>query len=171
MSEECCQQEIDFLKARLEQLNSDTKKLKQEYQNSLVENLQKDCVIRKLKQKIKDKQSSLDSKYEKFKGTLTDTCLDDLKSIGNSHREDTRFISTALNNLYRENVDILKKKSLGGRSKDKEKTAISPEKIKTLEDIFAERISYIPTAEVDDLRKINVHKLIRNALDSASRKK
>lgn len=51
MSEECCQEGIEFLKNRLDQLNTDTIKLKQEYQNLLVENLQKDCIIRILKKK------------------------------------------------------------------------------------------------------------------------
>lgn len=174
MSEECCLQEIEFLKKRLDQLNTDTKKLKQEYQNLLVENLQKDCIIRKLKQRTIGKPYSTalkQIKYDKFKETLSDTCLDNLKLIGNSQREDSRFISVALNDLYRENIDILKKKTLGSRSKDSEKTVISPEKIRTIENLFAERISYIPKAEVNSLRENNAHKLIRNALDGANRRK
>lgn len=86
-------------------------------------------------------------------------------------QEDSRFISIALIEMYRENIAILKKKTLGSRSKDSEKTAISPEKIRTIENWFAERISYIPKAEVNNLRESNVHKLIRNTLDGAKRRK
>lgn len=175
MSQECCQQEISFLKERLEKLDSDTKQLKREYQNSLVENLQKDCIIRKLKQKLKDKQSLEPTvkpcEYVKFKGILSDTCLENLKLIGNLQRDDSRFISTALNDLYRENVDVLKKKTLGGRSKDKDKTVLTPEKVNTLEKLFAERMAFISTAEVDNSRKNSVHKLIRNSIDNANRRK
>lgn len=164
---ECCQQEIDLLKQNLEQLTLESKKLKESYQNLLVENLQKDINIRRLKKELSS------SKYSGFKDIFSDSCLDSLRSIGDSQREDCTFIGLALRDLYRENIDDLKLKTLSGRSKDSEKikTEISPKKIETLERLFCERISNLPSAEVDDIRKKNLRKHIRNAIDSVNRKK
>lgn len=63
----------------------------------------------------------------------------------------------------------MKKKTLSGRSKNGEKQTITPEKKDILESLFAERIKFLPVEEVDETRKRNLSKLIRNALEKAGR--
>lgn len=159
MSSECCQSETIALKQKLEKLESETRKLKQEYQQLLIENLQKDVTIKNLKEKLEQ------HKYGDFKGIFSDTCLDGLRTYGNSQIEDSRFIGSAMRDLYRDDVDALKKKTLSGRSKNAQKSAISPKKMKILKQLFDKRMSLV--GEVDDLRKNNLSKLIRNAIDNA----
>lgn len=162
---ECCKNEIELLKENFEKKKCEARELKETYQNLLVENLQKDVIIRQLKEKLCSK------KFTSFKGILTDSCLDKLKSIGHSQQEDSKFVDEALNDLYQNNVTALKKKTLTGRSKNGEKSLVSPEKINILSRLFDERISYIPSGEVNDLRAKNLSKLIRNSIDKAKRKK
>lgn len=157
-TESCCSDEIDSLKDILEKENSESKALKRQYSQLLIQNLQKDVIIRKLKKKIEE------NKYGSFKGILSDTCLNELKSFGNSQREDSSFIRCALKDLYSQNIDSLKQKTLGGRSKTDTKTKISPVKMSTLNRLFQQRISYMQPEELDDFRKKSLHTLIRNAI-------
>lgn len=64
MAECCCSDEIDLLNENLEKDTSETKALKQEYNKLLIENLQKDVIIRNLKKKVRE------IKYASFKGTI-----------------------------------------------------------------------------------------------------
>lgn len=157
MAECSCSDEINSLKEALEEQNSECKALKQQYNQLLIKNLQKDVIIRNLKERI------VQYKYKDFKGILTDNCLDELESFGDSQREDSPFIRCALKDLYRENIDGLKHKTISGRSKDETKTQISPDKMSTLSRLFDERMSYMPE-ESNDIRKKSLHTLIRNAI-------
>lgn len=161
MAENCCSGEINSLKKNLEEENIKSKELKQQYHQLLIENLQKDVTIRNLKKKFES------FKYGNFKGILSDSCLDELKLFGDSQREDSSFIRCAIKDLYRENIDSLKQKTLSGRSKDDRKTKISPEKMSTLDRLFEQRISYMTKPEeIDDIRKKSLNKLIRRAIDN-----
>lgn len=95
MAEECCSDEINLLKEILEKENSENKALKQKYNQLLIQNLQKDVIIRNLKKKVEE------YKYGSFKGVLSDVCLDELKSYSNSQTDDSPFIRCALKDLYR----------------------------------------------------------------------
>lgn len=161
---DCCREEIKSLREDFLKLSVESKELKQNLQQLLAKNYEKDVVIRKLKEKIQSK------KFISFNGVLTTNCLDQLKCMSNIEREDSKFIGAALNDLYNENIDILKKKTLGGRSKDVVKSIISPIKMDILKSLFAERLSFIPPKEVDDIRRNNLKKLIRNAIDAANKK-
>lgn len=102
MSSLCCQGEVDLLSENLKYLVTKEKQLKKKYQQLLIENLQKDVIIRELKSKIDSR------KFFSFIGKLSLNCLNDLQRIGNSQKEDSTFIRCAINDLYQKNQ--LKKK-------------------------------------------------------------
>lgn len=78
MSDCRCQEKVNLLTEHIEKLNNETKQLKAEYNQLLIENLQKDVIIRNLKKKLER------NKYGDFKGVFSKLCLDKLQSIGNS---------------------------------------------------------------------------------------
>lgn len=158
----CCAENIEELKKKLEEKRQISRDLKETYQNLLVVNLQKDLIIRQLKEKIQT------NKFTEFKSLLSIEGIQKLNTIGNSQSDDSTFIRVALLDLYREEPTVLKKKTLTGNSRDGDKTIISPEKIKILEKLFNERFLYIQATEE---RKNNLRKLIRNTIDAESRKK
>lgn len=155
----CCTNEIDSLKKELNDLTQEVKQLKQEYQQLLVENLQKDLIIIQTKSKLEE------NKYSSFLDHISESCVDELNLVGNSQRDDSNFVSLALNGLYKNNTDIIKQKSLSGR---KAATIISPEKKVILEQLFTERMNSLSCS--DQSRINNLPKLIRNAIDNAKRK-
>lgn len=156
----CCDDNIETLKKKLKSKQEEARELKESYQNLLVENLQKDLIIKKLKKQIQSK------KYSNFEGVLTVECIDHLNLLDNSQPNDSTFIRIALLNLYRNDPEILKKKTISGRGG---KSAITPEKIEILNRLFGERLSHI--SEPTGTREYNINKLIRNAISAESRKK
>lgn len=161
MNDYCCKDEIDSREQHLDQLNSEYKKLKEKYQKLLIENVQKDVVLRELKQKIEK------YKYSTFEGIFDHSCLEKLRNFGDAKNDDSKFIECAMKNLYHGDMQALQQKTLSGRSrKQVAKTAISPEKKKILQSLYCERMSYLTA---DDLRKKNLNSLIRNTIDSATK--
>lgn len=67
-----------------------------------------------------------------------------LRGITFEKSSDATFIRKCLVSLYERNLSTLKSKSVTGRSKDRSKEPISPEKMMVLENIFNERIEAIP---------------------------
>lgn len=127
----------------------------------LIENQKKDLIIRQIKTKIEEKN------FLRFEKKLSKECFAKLNSIGNSQKEDSTFIAIALNGLYDDNTEIIKQKNLSGRSRNGVKSQITPEKKNILEQLFAERLSFM---NEDVSRQIALPKLIRNAIDNARRK-
>lgn len=161
MAHTCCEKEREILKEELKNLDQQVKQLKKEYHILLVENLQKDVIIREKKKQTEQKKyinSGLPVEY-----------LEILNSFGNSEREDSAFIAAALNGVYKGESETIKHKSLSGRSKLGETTAITPTKKLTLENLFAERLSYIPVK--DTKRQKNLNRLICDAIHNAKRRK
>lgn len=156
----CCGDNIEALKKKLEEKLKEARELKESYQNLLVENLQKDLIIKKLKEKIQSK------KYSNFEGIFTVECIEHLNLLDNSQPNDSTFIHVALLNLYRNDPNILKQKTISGRG---DKAAITPKKIEILERLFSERLSHV--SEPTETRKYNINKLIRNAISTEIRKK
>lgn len=159
-----CVDEIEALTKELEEYTLQANRLKQKYKNSLIENLQKDIQIRVLEQKVKS------NKKLKFV-ELSAATKDKIELIGNSTREDSTFVNCVLFDLYNDDIETIKQKSLSGRSKDNVNvnSEISPTKKNTLEKLFKERLSYLPPQEVDEERKKKLNKLIRNAIDNAKK--
>lgn len=164
MSEEdCCMQTIEDLKTEINSLVLESDELKQTYKKLLITNLERDVKIRNLRKELETK------KFIKFKGKLSESCLNHIKIIGNSIPEDSTFICCVINDLF--DVTTLKNLTLSGRCKSGEKVEICDEKKIILEEIFAHRLKFVPRQEVNEFRRNNLNKLIRNAIDSASRKK
>lgn len=127
----------------------------------LIENLQKDIIIKQIKKKIEE------NKFLSFEKHLSKEYLERLNLIGGSQREDSTFVAVAINALYSENTEVIKKKGLS-RSKTKGNSEITPEKRKILEELFAKRMSYLVNVDIN--RQNNLPKLIRNAIDNAKKK-
>lgn len=159
MARHCCGKDIQ---TELNSLTEKLKVLKQEYQKLLIENLQKDLLIRQIKARV-NKNS-----FIKFEEQLSKTCIDKLDAIGESQREDSQFVAEVLFELYNGNIETIKNLSLSGRSKSGCKIEISPEKKEILATVFAARLSKISTNS--ESRKNSLSKLIRNAIDNVNRK-
>lgn len=95
--------------------------------------------------------------------------MSNLETIGNSVSEDSSFVCCIINDLY--DISKLKNLTLSGRSKTGDKVEIDQEKKDILEAIFAQRLAYVRRQEVNECRRNNLNKLIRNAIDSANKKK
>lgn len=164
MSEDsCCKQEIEYLQAKINSLTLESDELKQKYKQLLIVNLEKDVKIRNLKKEL------LTAKFSKFKEKISESCFSSLQIIGNSVPEDSTFICCVINDLY--DITTLKNLTLSGRSKTGGKVEISHEKRDILEEIFSQRLDYMPRQEVNEFRRNNLNKLIRNAIDNANKKK
>lgn len=159
MGENCC--EVVELQLELNNLTEKLKLLKQDYHQLLIENLQKDLILRRLKSKLNKE------KFASFIENLTKSCIDKLNCVGEGQREDSRFIALVLYDLYNEDLESIKKLSLSSRSRKDGKTEISAENRSILENIFAERLHHIP--QVAKSRKFTLSKLLRNAIEKAKR--
>lgn len=160
MTDKCCYN--SELKEELKHLTEKLKVHRQNYQKLLIENLQKDLIIRQLKSGAKK------NKFSSFENLLSKKCIDKLSIISNSQNQDSHFVAVVLSALYDENIETIKKICLSGQSKNSEAIKISSEKKNILENIFAERLKH--ATNVNETRKNNLNKLIRNAIDTAKRK-
>lgn len=160
MSEKSCCEEVNDLKEKINNLLLKSEKLKTEYKKLLIVNLEKDVKIRNLKKELEK------NKFLEFKVKLSEDCLSELEIIGNSVVEDSTFVSCIIADLY--DLSTLKNLTLSGRG---ETVEISTEKREVLEAVFSRRLAYVPREEVNDFRRNNLSKLIRNAIDNAKRKK
>lgn len=159
---DCCQEEILDLKGKINNYVLKCTELKVEYKNLLIENLKKDVKIRDLRKELEA------DKFLKFKKKISANCLINLRDIGNSSKEDSTFVSCVMNDLY--TLQTLASLTLGGRSQAGNQTGISAEVKDLVEKMFAERLSYVARQEVNDRRRNNLSKLIRNAIDSATKR-
>lgn len=165
MSKRCrCDEEIYLQNEHLKYILTKEKLLKKKYHQLLTENLQKDIIIRDLKEQIALKE------YKCFIGEISVDCVNVLQKISESKGEDATFVRAIINDFYSQ--EDLKKKTVSGRSKDSEKTAISPEKKKLLEKLVNIRLEKVKEEEERKTRsKHCLSRCIRNAIDSADRKK
>lgn len=161
--ESCCEKEINGLREKINNLAIKSDELKNEYKKLLIDNLEKDVKIRNLKKELEEK------KFWVFKGKLSENCLSELEVIGKSVAEDSTFVCCVINDLY--DLSTLKNVTLSGRSKASNTVEISTEKRDILEATFLRRLTFVPREEVNEIRRNNLNKLIRNAIDSAKRKK
>lgn len=111
-------------------------------------------------------------KFNRFSMDFTSEKLANLRSIGPDKREDSTFVSATIKALYAGRLDVIKNKSLTGRSKtEQQKESITPEKRKIINDIFTEQIQSLTGDENErQIRITKVNKHIRFALINISRK-
>lgn len=111
--------------------------------------------------------------FHQFEPNFCSSQLADLRSIGTTKRDDSKFISLVIKFMYNENLPCLKTKSVSGRSvkQGETKTQISPEKVTILKNIFSERI-YGATDDDSERneRKKKLNRLIKDALHNISKR-
>lgn len=126
-----------------------------------MENLKKDIILNDLQKTKKDE--GFNDFHEKFSiGTLKL-----LQTFGPEQKEDSSFILAAVRGLYQNNLAALKTKSFSGNSLNNNKQALSPEKLKILNDLYERRLSAL---ESGDKRKKLFSKHIKNAIASINKK-
>lgn len=84
-----------------------------------------------------------DIPFGKYSAEFTEEQLNQIKSIGESKSEDSKFVLDITRALYTDNIEKLRHVSVTGRSKDGSKRPISPKKMNTLKFMFAERLNGI----------------------------
>lgn len=136
----CCNK--GDLEKELKEITEKLKVLKQEYQQLLVENLQKDLIIRQIKSK------NIKEKFINYEKVLSKSCIEKLNVISSSARDDSQFVAAVLTDLYKGDIDQIKKLCLSGhKNKCADITEISTENKGILESIFKQRLSYISCVE------------------------
>lgn len=104
--------------------------------------------------------------YEDYKGTFDSAILSRLRSLGIKKPDDSTFVSVAVRSLYDGKLDLLKNKSLTGRStKGEKREPITPDKLETLKKLFDERINSVTSdLKIRNERKKNLNTCIKNAI-------
>lgn len=96
-----------------------------------------------------------------------------LKSIKSERRQDSTFIKTLMDMLY-DDKDVLKFRSVTGKSREKNKHSITPVKMNILKQLFIKRVQ-IPAADNEEkISRLNekyTNCLIGNAINNINRKK
>lgn len=135
----------------------------------------KDKIIENLTKKIKDQMQpnrenipDMTNAYANFVEQFSGHQLSELRSIGMKNSGDSTFILTAIRNLYAENKEVLKKKTVSGKSKSGTKECVSPEKHSTLYKLYSERLSNVSNTEERNERLKNLNKHVKNALRRAT---
>lgn len=159
----CCEDEIASKKEKVNNLHTKLISLKDNYRVLLIENLQKDLIIRDLKRQMESKI------YSNFEQILSVETVAKLRSVANSTKGDSQFVSIALMELFHENINDLKLMKISGRSKLGDKEAIAYEKKQILKRLYEERMNILIPSECSE-RKNNLPKLMRNALDNLREK-
>lgn len=94
--------------------------------------------------------------------------LADLRLIGITNREDSTFVFVAVRNLYHDRLEVLKKRSLTGRSENGDKQSLTPENVKVIKQLFKERMCQVEANE-RATRERNVNKLIKDSLENITK--
>lgn len=107
-----------------------------------------------------------------FLNDFTEQELAVLRSVGDNSRDDSTFVSSAMKYLYKENIDVLKQKSLTGRTtkSGQTKQPMTPEKYDTLSRIFSERINAITSDHIQkEIRTKRFNKFIKDAINNINK--
>lgn len=153
-----CHTEIQRLNHEISEYEEKVLAAKDKYHQSLVTNLKKDVMIQDLENQLK----KLD--YSKFKGVLTDEAITVLRSFNVSRKKDSIFISTAVKDIYRNDLHRLAGKTFSGRTKQ----PMTPEKKKVLSALFTERVKNLSDS-AERMRKLA--KCVKAAIDNINKSK
>lgn len=158
-----CETQVQDLKNETQSIEQKTKDLKAKYYEMLIQNVKKDAEIEEL-----EKEVARIKRFEKFEPNFSKESMETLLQFGNTKQEDSPFILAAVRGLYEHRLDVLQTKSMSGRSKKGEKTAVTPEKKKVLEGIFRERIE--SDGKFVNERKRKLNNLVKSALEQLNKK-
>lgn len=95
-----------------------------------------------------------------------------LRSVGATGSDDSTFVASSVKFLYKQNLSVLKKKSVTGRSTKPggAKQPITPKKYNVLLDIFTERINLITEDVIERKSRIKcMNKLIKDAIHNINK--
>lgn len=106
-----------------------------------------------------------------FGAYFTNDELSHLRSIGPDNSSDSTFVLQCVKFLYKQNLHVLKHKSVTGKStKGEVKEPISPNKYKILTDVFDERVNITTQNAVNcKPRAKGLNKFIKNAINNVNR--
>lgn len=139
--------------------------IKQKYHTALIENLKRDVVLHNLKSKKNE------YRYSEFSAEFCAVALAKLRAFGTSQKDDSTFVLTAVRSLYQNNFGALKDKTYSGISRNKNKQALSPEKLSCLKNVYGKRMEYVrqDLPFMNNERKSNFAKHVKTAIESINK--
>lgn len=150
--------------ARIEQ--NDTNEIKANEENENHTQVSTSCSVPTSNQMVKNELS-----FSEFKDIFDEQQLAELRSIGCTVRDDSRFISLAIKHIYKGRLECLKNKSVSGRGRTKTevKEKVTPAKVTILEKMFDERIKMTNDAAQHKNRFKHLNKFIKDAIANINR--
>lgn len=159
---ECaCSREAEIMEAEIALIEKRITEGRKEYHDMLVQNLKKDHEIQELEERI-----GSCTKYSSSEKYFSDDSMDELRSIGMTEMEDSKFILSAIRGLYKSRLEVLKNKNLSGRSKLQSKEPVTPEKMDILRNLLLERIDNVENPK----RENNLKKMVKTAIETINEK-
>lgn len=110
--------------------------------------------------------------FSTFGNNFTAEELSQLRSIGLSSREDSTFVASCLKFAYKENISILKTKSVTGKTTKSSQTKepVSPKKMEMFSKIFTERVNLITNDATErEARVKRFNKYIKDAINNINK--
>lgn len=122
--------------------------------------MKKDVEIEEMKKKNRPKM------YHEFVNEFSAESIEKFRSIGLAQEEDSAFVLALVRSLYENNLNVLSKKTVSGRSKNKTKEPISPAKKSIITNIFNKRLG---TNSNSGERKKKLNTLIKTAIGNINK--
>lgn len=168
-----CLQPISALEMKVNDFKSKNQKIKDAIITCSSIIVEKNCEIEELNKKLASMKTinvgeatNADlSIFSEFSSDFSSNQLAGLRSIGQTQKEDSTFVSLALKSLYGEKLETLQTKTITGRSKPgTKKEKMTPEKIATLGQIFHSRLMHSTNDSAERImREKRLNKLIKDA--------
>lgn len=108
--------------------------------------------------------------YKEFIDHFTEDQISELRSVSFDKNKDAKFVTMLIKAMYKDNLSVLKNKSMTGRSRNKDKNndAVTPEKLALFESFYRKRLQYSDKKERSDRsKKFKAH--VNNAIQTLSR--
>lgn len=164
-----CRTEIEILKRQLADCDSQIYTEKENYREALITNLRLDVEIERL-ESIRE-QKLRKNRYDEFEGQVSSETILALDGLRDIMEDDSKFVTATLRDLYSENIALLKSKTATGRkTKNCDKTAISPEKSQIIHNLFEKRLKYASGNDSVDFNRMKLlNKHIKNAIENTTK--
>lgn len=110
--------------------------------------------------------------FTKFFEYFNELELAEIRSIGCSPREDSKFITLCLKAIYKGRLECLKNKSVSGRgrTKNESKEKLTPSKMPIIQEMFTERINIVTNIDSERSNRLKVlNKLIKDGISNINR--
>lgn len=168
-----CTVEKDNLKIKINETKETIKKIEDAIISCRSIIVEKNFEIENLQKRLPEDSNPVSNDapelmYTSYSNVFSCEQTTQLRSIGTSARNDSTFIIYAIRCLYAENIDSVRNKSACGKKVkrgEKQKTMMTPEKKKTIENIFDERMRGSGLSILEqNFRKKQLNKLIKDAL-------